>query len=165
MSTELVAGTIERAKAQMLANRQTAGERLRELLRRNAKPQAGDDGKLVELVAELNIGLDELPAVLELAQKLDRYEELLPEESPAELARCNAVQAIDKIDAEAVEAHEQIDRDAKARKVPFQKELGMAHQKLRECGEARRWIANARANWSLIVDGKGTAAEWLPTGQ
>ncbi len=153
MDTAEVNELIERTKAESLARRRAAAQELRALLLKEGKPGKGDHARLLELAGVLDIKTDQLPEVLEVLQKLERYDRMLSEREERVAAHKRAVVALRDFDSQVEAARARAFDEAAQKRLPLATEENKAASRIRELQEPRQWRGTVAAKWSAIVQG------------
>ena len=144
---------IERTKAEALDRRRAAGQELRTLLLGKDKPGKSDHDRLLELCGVLGIQTEQLPDVLELVRKIQRYEHLLAEE-PVRLAEHRAaIREETDLERAVGEELKKLNADADARRAPVLQRKRASALRLEELKEPHQWATTAQAKWEALVEG------------
>ena len=153
MDAEQVNSLVAKAQAEALARRQAAADELRGLLLQQDKPTKDDEKRLADALEVLGIRADELPGVLELVQKLARYEELMAD-LPARTAAAGAAHMkLAELDAAADAQRKRFEDELAAKRVPLAIAESQAVCRLHETRAAQQWLSTYRAKWQAIVVG------------
>lgn len=153
MDANQVTELIQKTRADAQERRRAAAEELRVLLLNEGKPGKSDHTRLFELAGVLGLQPEQLPEVLDILQKLARYDQLLTEEADrkADLSRAIAeVAALEKVIEDDARKFE---TECAARREPVYARKQAAETRVRELAEPRQWRVTVAAKWAAIVEG------------
>jgi hypothetical protein len=153
MDADQVNELIERTKAESLDRRRAAAQELRALLLREGKPGKDDHARLLEVAGALGLQAEQLPEVLEIVTKLERYDRLLSEEGERLAEHKRAHVALKEFDDAVEAARAKAFDEAAEKRLPIAAEENRIGARIAELEEPRRWRSTVAAKWSAIVEG------------
>jgi hypothetical protein len=119
------------------------------------KPTDGDEIRIADALEVLGIRADELPGVLEIVQKLDRYEQFMADLPNRVAAVGDARMKLSEFDKAAEAQRIQLYNETAAKRKPLEAAENHALGKQNETREAQQWVSTFRAKWQGIVEGIG----------
>jgi hypothetical protein len=153
MDADTINTLVAKAQAEALGRRQAAADELRRLLLQQGKPSGDDEKRIADALEVLGIRADELPAVLEVVQKLANYEALMAD-LPNRIAAVGAAHMkLAEFDAAAEVRRQQFFDEMAAKRLPLAAAESRALGKQYETREAQQWVSTYRAKWQGIIEG------------